>query len=105
MLRLGNKGRDVKGHFGAMEAGSLAGGQQGGGVDVGRECGCSSGVGDGDEGGGARGKMLGSKEDILCFLMQEVLGAGETEAASPPWPSGGDFIPISQKTPKHRGVW
>lgn len=74
-------------------------------MDVGRECGCSSVVGDGDEGGGALGKMLGSKEDTLCFLMQEVLGGGETEAASPPWPSGGDFIPISQKTPKHRGVW
>ena len=44
MLRLGSKGHDVKDHFGGTEAGSLAGGQQGEGVDVGRECGCFSGV-------------------------------------------------------------
>ena len=82
MLRLGSKGRDVKDHFGGTEAGSLAGGQQGEGVDVGRECGCFSGVGMGMREGALTGRCWG-RGKTLCFLTQEVLGGGETGCIYP----------------------
>lgn len=69
MLRLGSKDRNVRAILGAWRVEAWLGDSKEGVWTWARECGCSSGVGDGDEGEGARGKMLGSREGILCFSM------------------------------------
>ena len=68
MLRFGSKDRKVRAMWGAWRVEACLGDSKEGVSTWARECGRSSGVGDGDEGGGARGKTLGSRKGILCFL-------------------------------------
>ena len=68
MLRLGSKDRNIRAILGAWRVEAQLGDSKEGVWTWARECGRSSGVGDGDEGGGARVKMLGSRKGILCFL-------------------------------------
>lgn len=63
-----SKDRKVRAMWGAWRVEACLGDSKEGVSTWARECGRSSGVGDGAEGGGARGKMLGSRKGILCFL-------------------------------------